>query len=125
MDITHRKSQYFLDLSFLVFNIKIDLLRLKTMVNRSVTEMLRTKNTLSKGPFLIFENLKMSSVKARKVFDERKFHHYSEEACHRSCYCLIPPLVMCGESFEFLDTASFCKSIKWVMTELGICKSVA
>ena len=70
---------------------------------------LKTKYDHINSGFRLFKDLKTSHIKAR-VVDGLKIHYYPEEVHHSFYYCYIPPLVLCGESFESLNIVSFCKT---------------
>ena len=67
---------------------------------------LKTKYDHINSGFRLSKDLKTSHIEAR-VFDGLKIHYYPEEVHCSFCYCYIPPLVLCGESFESLNIVSF------------------
>ena len=71
---------------------------------------LKTKYDHINSGFRLFRDLKTSHIKALSDFDELKLHYYPEEVHRSFCYCYIPPLVLCGESFESLNIVFFCKT---------------
>ena len=59
-------------------------------------------------------------------FDESKLHYYPVEGHRSFCYCYIPPLVLCGESFESLNIVFSAKlPHQWGIIKLAICKCAA
>ena len=71
---------------------------------------LKTKYDHRNSGFRLFKDLKIHIIKHVSVFDGLKIHYYPEEVHRSFCYCYIPPLVFCGESFESLNIVSFCKT---------------
>ena len=71
---------------------------------------LKTKYGHINSGFRLFKYLKTSHIKHVSVFDELKCDCYPEEAHRSICYSYIPPLVLCGDSFESLNIVFFCKT---------------
>ena len=73
---------------------------------------LKTKYDHINPGFRLLKDLKLHILKHVSVFDGLKTHYYAEEVYRSFCYCYIPPLVLCGESFESVNIVSFCKKKK-------------